>query len=101
MPQKKKHAENRFESALSELEEMIEAMDAGDLSLEALISHYEKGAKLINDCESILDTARKRLDLIQVKSLTKNEPESSIHSDSEDSESNNTISNDDDEIRLF
>ena len=101
MPAKKNTSPKNFESALTELEEMIDEMDSGDLSLEELITNYERGAKLINDCESILDSARKRLDLIQIKPLTKNEPTSSTPSDSDDPESTSKISNDDDEIRLF
>ena len=59
-----------FENALQELEKMVNAMESGELPLEELISTYEHGAKLISHCESMLNGARKRLDIIQVKSTS-------------------------------
>jgi exodeoxyribonuclease VII small subunit len=101
MPPKKKEKLPSFEQALEELEEMVDTMESGELTLEELITSYERGAKLVSHCESVLDGARKRLDLITLKpkpseaSNEKSQPEASADSDEPQSNSN------DDEIRLF
>ena len=101
MPPKKKEKLPSFEQALEELEEMVDTMESGDLTLEELITSYEHGAKLISHCESVLDGARKRLDLITLKTKPseggneKSKPGASSDTDKPQNNSN------DDEIRLF
>jgi exodeoxyribonuclease VII small subunit len=53
-----------FEAALSGLESIVEAMEHEHLSLEDLVAHYEKGSALLARCESILQSARERIELI-------------------------------------
>ena len=36
-----------FEQSLGRLEELVEAMESGDLSLEEMIKHFEEGTKLV------------------------------------------------------
>lgn len=55
-----------FEEAMSELEELVEAMENDQLPLEELVAHYEKGAGLLKHCEKVLAAARKRIELIEV-----------------------------------
>ena len=101
MPPKKKEKLPSFEDSLAELEDMVETMESGQLALEELIASYERGAKLIAHCESVLDGARKRLELITLKpkpfddGQDKLNPEASSETDAPSSTSN------DDEIRLF
>lgn len=106
MNQGKKTQTPSFEDALEELEAMVETMESGDLPLEKLIASYERGANLISHCESVLNDARKRLDLITLK------PKSAKGEDKQDSSKNpnqdaaqegSSPSNDDhdDDIRLF
>ena len=95
-----------FETALEELEAMVETMESGQLPLEKLISSYERGAKLISHCESVLDDARKRLDLITLKpkaSESDNASDSKDNSNQEDAHEGTSPSNEnnDDDIRLF
>ena len=101
MPPSKKDKLPNFEEALEELEEMVDTMESGQLTLEELISSYERGAKLISHCESVLDGARKKLELITLKSKQTND--SSETTQSQTSPETNAPSNnsDDDEIRLF
>lgn len=53
-----------FELALAELEEIVAAMEEEQLPLEELVNRYEKGSKLLARCESVLASARKRLQTI-------------------------------------
>ena len=95
-----------FEDALEELESMVETMESGELPLEKLITSYERGAKLISHCESVLSDARKRLDLITLKpksALEGSKSDLTDDSNPEDAQEGTPPSNDnnDDEIRLF
>jgi len=56
-----------FESALSSLEAIVEAMEHDHLPLEDLVAHYEQGSKLLDRCESILKSARTRIELITLR----------------------------------
>lgn len=55
-----------FELALAELEEIVAAMEEEQLPLEELVARYEKGSKLLARCESVLASARKRLQTINL-----------------------------------
>jgi len=46
-----------LEKALSELESIVEEMEAGDLSLEEALKHFEKGIALTADCQQTLQKA--------------------------------------------
>jgi len=85
---------------------MVETMESGQLPLEKLISSYERGAKLISHCESVLSDARERLELITLKpkSVKDDSPSNSKNNfNQEDAQEGTSPSNDhnDDEIRLF
>lgn len=56
-----------FEEALGGLESIVEAMEHEHLSLEDLVAHYEKGSALLTRCESILQSARGRIELITLR----------------------------------
>ena len=66
-PKENPEAAPDFETALSGLETIVEAMEHEHLSLEDLVSHYEKGSALLNRCESILHSARERIELITLR----------------------------------
>src|SRR5688572_33363150 len=59
--------EPSFEEALAELEEIVAAMEEEQLPLEELVSRYEKGSKLLARCETVLASARKRLQTISTR----------------------------------
>jgi exodeoxyribonuclease VII small subunit len=50
-----------FESAVEDLEEIIEQIESGEVGLEQCLSQYERGMMLIAHCRSILDKAEKRM----------------------------------------
>ncbi len=54
-----------FESALSELEALVQRMEAGDLSLEDSLTAFERGIALSKQCQSALSAAE-----LRVKALT-------------------------------
>jgi exodeoxyribonuclease VII small subunit len=54
-----------FETALSELEALVERMEAGELSLEESLNAFERGVKLTRHCQSALTNAE-----LKVKVLT-------------------------------
>lgn len=86
---------------MDELDSMVDTMEEGGLPLEELISKYERGAELINYCESILTDAKKRLDLITITPKPSDSGEDEPNTDaSEEAETSSNNSNDD-EIRLF
>ena len=93
-----------FEEALEELESMVETMESGQLPLEKLISSYERGATLVSHCETVLDDARKRLELITVKTKSQADHNKDKVTDkvaSKDSTPKTSSDNNDEEIRLF
>lgn len=46
-----------FEKSLSDLEDLVEEMEQGDLSLEDALKHFEKGISLTTDCQQALQSA--------------------------------------------
>ncbi len=50
-----------FESALKELEEIVETMEAGDLPLEEAVKQFEKGMSLSKFCSDKLGETEARI----------------------------------------
>lgn len=53
-----------FEQALSELEEIVEKLEQGDIDLEDSIDIYERGNLLKGHCEKKLESAKMKVDKI-------------------------------------
>ncbi|MGJ8632457.1 MAG: exodeoxyribonuclease VII small subunit [Luteolibacter sp.] len=53
-----------FEEALAQLESIVESMEGEQLPLEKLVAQYESGSALLKHCESVLNSAQKRIELI-------------------------------------
>jgi len=97
-----------FEQALEELEGLVEAMENEQLPLEQLVANYEKGSKLIAHCQSVLETARKRIELITLGNQDDSGLENSPTTDDVGSDRDAGAANKsapsaahDDDIRLF
>ena len=56
-----------FEQALSELEEIVEKLEQGDIDLEDSIDIYERGTLLKTHCEEKLKSAKLKVDKIIVQ----------------------------------
>lgn len=50
-----------FEAAYAELERIITQLDRGDLPLEESVALYERGRKLTEYCQGLLDAAELRV----------------------------------------
>lgn len=92
-----------FEKAIADLEEIVAAMEEEQLPLEDLVEKFEHGTKLLARCESVLASAKKRLQTIAARQSAPNSGEESptdpsLSPDTSDSADD---SDDDDDIRLF
>lgn len=54
-----------FEQALGQLENIVEQMESGDLSLEQLMNSVENGSKLVKLCQSHLNRAETRINELE------------------------------------
>ncbi|MCW1923021.1 exodeoxyribonuclease VII small subunit [Luteolibacter arcticus] len=105
MPARRKSADGQngdnptFESALAELEEIVAVMEEEQLPLEELVARYEKGSKLLARCETVLASARKRLQTISARAEAA-DPETATAEDDE-LPGAPAEHDDDDDIRLF
>ena len=76
-----------FEAALNELEMLVGKMENGRLSLDELISGFERGQKLAGFCRSKLDNLERKITL-----LAKDDGNSGVWQDFESAESRENIS---------
>ncbi|MDA3914861.1 exodeoxyribonuclease VII small subunit [Oleiagrimonas sp.] len=51
----------RFEHSLNELEQLVERMEDGELSLDESLKSFERGIGLYRDCEGALKQAQLRV----------------------------------------
>jgi len=57
-------AEIRFEDALKRLEEIVDTLEKGELSLEKSLKIFEEGVKLSRVCNKMLDKAEKKVEML-------------------------------------
>tara|TARA_Y100000739_G_C20151022_1_gene258904 strand:- start:205 stop:438 length:234 start_codon:yes stop_codon:yes gene_type:complete len=55
-----------FEQALTELEEIVNSLERGDVTLEEAINAYERGSVLKDQCEKRLKEAKMKVEKIQI-----------------------------------
>lgn len=53
-----------FETAMIELEALVQRMESGELSLEDSLKEFERGVKLTRICQSSLKVAEQRVKLL-------------------------------------
>ena len=61
---KKDQQTRKFEAALEELEQVVEQLESGDLSLEDSLAAFEKGVGLVKLCNEKLTEVEKRVELL-------------------------------------
>jgi exodeoxyribonuclease VII small subunit len=61
----KKNAD--FEKSLERLEELVEQMEGGELSLEAMIKHFEEGSSLVDLCTQKLNEVEQKIEKLVKK----------------------------------
>ena len=54
-----------FEDAMDELEDIVNALDKGDVSLDEAIAAYDRGSVLKDHCEKKLNQAKMKVETIQ------------------------------------
>ena len=57
----------RFEAALAELEQLVEAMEGDELSLEDALKHFERGVQLTRACQKALGEAEQKVRVLVEK----------------------------------
>ena len=53
-----------FETSLDELEQLVQKMEKGDLSLDDSLAAYERGVGLYRQCQAALEQAELRVRLL-------------------------------------
>ena len=59
--------EMTFEQALSRLEQIVKALESGNVPLEDLIKLFDEGTGLVKLCTERLDAAEEKVKLLQMK----------------------------------
>lgn len=59
-----KSAEFDFEKSLQELEQLVEAMERGDLTLEESLKQFERGIVLTRACQQALAKAEQKVQIL-------------------------------------
>ena len=60
-----KESKLSFETALNQLESIVETMESGDVPLADLLAKFEQGSKLLKVCESRLKDADLKIELLK------------------------------------
>jgi exodeoxyribonuclease VII small subunit len=61
---KKESQELKFEEAIANLEQVVEQLESGDLSLEDSLAVFEKGVGLVRYCNQRLSEVEKKVELL-------------------------------------
>jgi len=61
---RKEQNEKKFESALEDLEQVVEQLESGDLALEDSLAAFEKGVGLVKFCNQKLNDVEKKVELL-------------------------------------
>jgi exodeoxyribonuclease VII small subunit len=61
---RKDPADKKFEAALEELEQIVEQLESGELSLEDSLSAFENGVGLVRFCNQKLNDVEKKIEML-------------------------------------
>lgn len=70
----KEKKENPFESKLARLEEIVRSMESGQLPLDESLKLFEEGVKISRDCQSELDAAEQKVEILVNKATGEKAP---------------------------
>ena len=65
---KRSQKQPEFETALAELEALVETMEQGDLSLDESLKQFERGVQLTRSCQQALKDAEQKVQILLEKS---------------------------------
>lgn len=57
-------AEEKFEGAMKRLEDIVQSLERGDLSLEESLEIFEEGMKLVGFCSKKLEEAEQKVTML-------------------------------------
>ena len=60
---------DRFEQAVAELESIVQAMETGNLPLEASLAAYRRGAALAAHCRALLTAVQQQVSVLEADLL--------------------------------
>ena len=63
----RKKSTTLFEDSLAELEQLVEQMEQGEISLEESLSSFERGVKLTRTCQKALQEAEQKVQILLEK----------------------------------
>ncbi|MES2604679.1 MAG: exodeoxyribonuclease VII small subunit [Pseudomonadota bacterium] len=89
----RKNTKFNFEESLTSLESLVDAMEAGDLSLEESLKAFEQGIKLTRECQQALEQAEQKVQLL----LANTEVPASVPFDSEEDDADAETDDDKDD----
>ena len=69
MTKSKSQVPQSFEAALAEIENIVAAMEAGQLPLEQSLSAYKRGAELLQYCQARLQEAQQQVKFLEAGTL--------------------------------
>ena len=64
----KKSKKPSFEDSIDQIESIVTSMEEENLPLEALLTNYEDGQELLCHCQSLIDNARERIEVVRLNS---------------------------------
>jgi exodeoxyribonuclease VII small subunit len=65
-----------LEKAMGELEDVVEQLETGELSLDKALKQFEKGVKLSRECQRALTEAEQKVKILMDSELKDVDPES-------------------------
>lgn len=69
MTKSKSQVPRSFEAALAEIENIVAAMEAGQLPLEQSLTAYKRGAELLQYCQARLQEAQQQVKILEAGTL--------------------------------
>lgn len=69
MPKKTNKSAPDFEQAMQDLEDLVNNMESGELSLEASLKQFEEGVKLTRICQKALSEAEQKVSILMNKTV--------------------------------
>lgn len=67
IPKAVNEAQPDFETAMHELEQLVDRLEQGDLSLEESLAAFERGVSLTRACQSALKEAEQKVEILLKK----------------------------------
>lgn len=78
MTKSKSQNPQSFEAALAEIENIVAAMEAGQLPLEQSLSAYKRGAELLQYCQARLQEAQQQVKILEAGTLKNFDGDNSV-----------------------